>query len=64
MSTSFEGVLKFPPKTYIRLQKFTARVLLVALGMEAIVLMESATGSYTKESVLSVRVAISRPPAV
>ena len=31
MSTSFEGVLNPPPKTYIWLQKFTARVLLVGL---------------------------------
>ena len=45
MSTSFEGVVNPPPKTYIWLQKFTARVLLVGLGMSAIVEMESATGS-------------------
>ena len=32
MSTSFSGALKFPPKTYIRLQKLTALVLLVAVG--------------------------------
>ena len=45
MSTSFEGALNAPPKTYIWLQKLTARVLLVGLGMSAILSMESATGS-------------------
>jgi hypothetical protein len=66
MSTSFEGALNAPPNTYIKPQKFTARVLLVGLGMLAIVEMESATGSYINEFVSSVRTppVISAPPPV
>ena len=37
MSTSLMGGLNAPPKTYIWLQKLSARVLLVARGMSAIV---------------------------
>ena len=66
MSTSFEGVGNCPPGTYILLQKFSPRVLLVARGMLAMVVMESAVGSYLKESVVSVRVppVASAPPPV
>jgi hypothetical protein len=48
------------------LQKFSARVSPVALGMGAIVLILSATGLYTKEFVVSVRrpAVISLPPPV
>ena len=52
--------------TCIRLQKFSARVSPVALGIAAMVEMLSATGSKTKEFVVSVRSppVISLPPPV
>src|SRR6516165_1701204 len=64
--TSLVGTLKFTPKTYIKPQKFTARVLLVASVMLGSVLMESATGSYTNALFVSVRTppVISAPPPV
>src|SRR5690242_2635693 len=67
--TSLVGALKLPPKTYIRPQKLTALVLLVASGMSGRMLMESAAGSYTNAWFVSVRVPggggwISTPPPV
>ena len=50
MSTSFDGfgAVLPPPITYIWLQKLSARVSPVARGIGAMVVMESATGLYTK----------------
>ena len=69
MSTSLEGlgkVVSSPPRTYSLLQKLNPRVLSVALGMLAIVVMESPIGSYLKELVVGVSVPaeILAPPPV
>ena len=60
------GAVLPPPITYIWLQKVSARVSPVGRGMLAIVLIVFATGSYTKEFVVSVRrpAVISLPPPV
>ena len=60
------GAVLPPPITYIWLQKVSARVSPVARGIGAMVVMESATGSYLKEFVVSVRApaVISLPPPV
>jgi hypothetical protein len=52
--------------TNIKPLKLSARVSPVALGIGGIVVMESATGSYLKEFVVSVRTpaVISLPPPV
>jgi hypothetical protein len=68
MSTSFEGLggVLPPPMTNIKPLKLSARVSPVALGIGGIVVMESATGSYLKAFVVSVRTpaVISVPPPV
>src|SRR5436853_7311616 len=65
ISTSLDGVGNCPPNTYNLLQKFSPRVLLVARGILAIVVMESAVGSYLYELVVSVSVpGYSAPPPV
>jgi hypothetical protein len=68
MSTSLDGLglVLPPPITNIRPLKPSARVSPVALGMLAIVLMESAAGSYLNESTVSTRVVPfqSLPPPV
>ena len=55
MSTSLDGLgaVLPPPITHIWPLTFSARVSPVALGMLAMVMMESATGSYLNESVES-----------
>src|ERR1043166_1388131 len=59
-STSFEGLGATlpPPRTYILLQKVSARVSPVALGMDAIEPVVLPTGSKLNELVVS----ITRPP--
>src|SRR6266446_8165404 len=65
MSTSLDGVGNCPPNTYNLLQKFSPRVLLVARGILAMVVMESAVGSYLYELAVSVSVpGYSAPPPV
>jgi len=69
MFTSFEGLgaVLPPPITHIWPLTFSARVSAVALGMLAMVMMESATGSYLNESVESTRITVGSnmlPPAV
>jgi hypothetical protein len=60
------GAVLPPPMTYILLQKLSARVSAVALGMLAIALILFPPGLYTKEFVVSVRTpaVISLPPPV
>ena len=53
--------------THILPLQVSARVSAVALGMLAMVMMESATGSYLNESVESARITVGSnmlPPAV
>jgi hypothetical protein len=53
--------------TYMRPLKVSARVSAVARGMLAMVMMESATGSYLNESVESTRITVGSnmlPPPV
>jgi hypothetical protein len=62
MSTSLDVLDMPPPKTHISLLMTTARVSPVALGMFAIAVQVLATGSYLKESSLSVK--STKPPLV
>jgi hypothetical protein len=68
MSTSLDGLGATlpPPITYIWPLKLSALVSPVALGMAVMVEITSATGSYLKEFVVSVRMpaVISLPPPV
>ena len=56
MSTSFDGLgaVLPPPMTHILLFTLSALVSPVGRGMLTMVLIESATGLYTKESAASV----------